>query len=455
MNRINRLAPVLCALLILFLTACSSKETYRVNCEGFNAKKTEYAPGEKVTVYYDTIGTDTDYSFRAEESDVKLEQHYDQTKGYILSFTMPEHDVTLIVESRSSMMMDPDAHDFTEDPGTAPDPEPRPDPGPGTVEDLYAESIDQKDGPIAKLETNLGYAKVGDCGFSAFLAGGGASSDQEVLAFLTSMLNAPELKFDLPGIGCSTLSAASPDGGHFFGRNFDWSCREVLLLEAHPSDGYASFSTVNVDFIKESASGLSDEAVAMAAYYAPLDGMNEKGLAVSVNMISDSARIAQKSDRPDLTTTTALRLLLDRAATTEEALDLLASYDLHGSYDMMVHFAVADAEGNAVAVEYVDQKMTVTETQVLTNFYVSEGDKLGIGAQQSHERFKVLEAFLEAHPTMNIYELRDAMKAAGEANFDPDPNERTEWTVLYDQTALTATWYRRENFEKGWSGNLR
>ncbi len=65
MKRINRLAPVLCALLILLLTACSSKETYRVNCEGFNAKKTEYAPGEKVTVYYDTIGTDTDYSFRS------------------------------------------------------------------------------------------------------------------------------------------------------------------------------------------------------------------------------------------------------------------------------------------------------------------------------------------------------------------------------------------------------
>ena len=38
--------------------------------------------------------------------------------------------------------------------------------------------------------------------------------------------------------------------------------------------------------------------------------MNEKGLAVSVNMIRDNASINQNTDKPDLTTTTAVRLLL-------------------------------------------------------------------------------------------------------------------------------------------------
>ncbi|MBO7405967.1 MAG: linear amide C-N hydrolase, partial [Clostridia bacterium] len=323
------------------------------------------------------------------------------------------------------------------------------------VRDLHAAAIDSAQPGLQKLATNLSFARVGDCGFSEFLEAGGASSDREVLAFLSGMLCAPGLDFQIPGAGCSTISAASPDGGHFFGRNFDWSCREVLLLEAHPDGGYASFSTVNVDFLKESASAnLSDEALCAAAYYAPLDGMNEKGLCVSVNMISDSARIAQKSDLPDLTTTTALRLLLDRAATVDEALALLAGYDLHGSYDMMVHFAVADAEGKAADVEYVDQKMVVVETPILTNFYLAEGEKNGIGAAQSHERFKVLEAFLEEHPTASVYEIRDALKAAGESNFDPDPNERTEWSVIYDQKSLTATWYRRENFGEGWTAAL-
>ena len=50
----------------------------------------------------------------------------------------------------------------------------------------------------------------------------------------------------------------------------------------------------------------------------PLDGMNEKGLAVSVNMIQDYDAICQDTGKPDLTTTTAIRLLfLDRAANVE------------------------------------------------------------------------------------------------------------------------------------------
>ena len=343
-----------------------------------------------------------------------------------------------------------------ETPETQPEEEAEPAvPEDDTNTDLCAVTVTAPQDGIEEIASNVYIARVGDCGFSAFLEAGGASSDREVLAFLSGMLCAPGLNLEIPGVGCSTVSVASPDGGQFFGRNFDWSCREVLLLEAHPDGGYASFSTVNVDFIKESASSLPMEAIPTAAYYAPLDGMNEKGLAVSVNMINDSARIGQKTDLPDLTTTTALRLLLDRAATTDEALALLGEYDLHGSYDMMIHFAVTDAEGHAVAVEYVQQEMIVTETPVLTNFYVAEGEKHGIGAAQSHERFKVLEAFLADHPTASVYQVRDALTAAGESNFDPDPNERTEWSVIYDQTNLTATWYRRENFAEGWSAALK
>ena len=90
---------------------------------------------------------------------------------------------------------------------------------------------------------------------------------------------------------------------------------------------------------------------AIVSLYAPLDGMNEKGLAVSVNMIQDSASINQNTGKPDITTTTAIRLLLDKAANVEEALELLRQYDFHSSMGMMVHLALADADGRSVAVE--------------------------------------------------------------------------------------------------------
>ncbi len=331
--------------------------------------------------------------------------------------------------------------------------EPEAEPAAQRDESLHDERVSAPEGEMSELDRGLYLAKVGDCGFSAFLAGGGASSDAEVAAFLTSLLKAPGLTFLTPDAACSTVAAESADGGHVFGRNFDWSCSEVLLLETHPADGYASFSTVNLDFLRESAN-LPKEVLPTAACYAPLDGMNEKGLAVSVNMISDSARISQSTDKPDLTTTTALRLMLDRAATVEEALDLLGSYDLHGSYDMMIHFAVSDVTGRAVDVEYVGGEMIVVETPILTNFYLAEGEKQGVGSEESHRRYEALEAFMSAHEKADIVDVRDALVTARESAFDPDPSEGTEWSVLYDQTNLTATWYRREQFDRGFTAKL-
>ena len=67
---------------------------------GFQNSKTEYAAGEQVTVYYDLIATDTDYRFWLDDESVKLKQDYDDRHGYVFSFIMPDHELTLHVSSR-------------------------------------------------------------------------------------------------------------------------------------------------------------------------------------------------------------------------------------------------------------------------------------------------------------------------------------------------------------------
>ena len=57
----------------------------------------------------------------------------------------------------------------------------------------------------------------------------------------------------------------------------------------------------------------------LAAPYAPLDGMNEKGLAVGVLLI-DTKPTNQNTKKVDITTTTAIRLMLDKAKNVDEAL---------------------------------------------------------------------------------------------------------------------------------------
>ena len=327
-----------------------------------------------------------------------------------------------------------------------------------------AENVNLISPTLEIVELENGFSTVrydGDYGFDDFLSQGGASSDGEVVEYLAgNLLSGLNLGDLLGGIfGCSTIAVQSPEGDALFGRNFDWENCEAMVVESHPENGYASLSTVNMDFITQNVGGGMvgmalnlDEVKTLAALYAPLDGMNEAGLAVSVNMIQDSAAIQQNTDKPDITTTTAIRLLLDKAGNVEEALELLGQYDLHGSMGMMVHFAIADSTGRSAAVEYVDNEMTVIETPVLTNFYLAAGEKYGIGTEQSHERYDILMNQLEETPQMGMEEVRDALDSVSKDNFGEF--ESTEWSIVMNLSAGEARYYHRENYNQNYTFRL-
>lgn len=309
---------------------------------------------------------------------------------------------------------------------------------------------------IVELEPGLSAVRYdGDYGFDGFLEKGGAFSDREVVQYLAENLIG-ELGLDFLGnfFGCSTITANSPDGGILFGRNFDWNACEAMIVEAHPENGYASLSTVNMDFITMGARGMMDAALKLdqvrilAALYAPLDGMNEKGLAVSVNMIQDNASISQNTGKPGITTTTAVRLLLDKAATVDEALELLRQHDFHASMGLVVHLALADSTGRSVAVEYVGNEMSATETPVVTNFYLTPGEKYGIGTSQSHTRYEILTGLLAEQDSFTPEGVRDALSSVSKGNFGEF--ESTEWSIVFDLAVKTARYYHRENYENSW-----
>lgn len=301
---------------------------------------------------------------------------------------------------------------------------------------------------IRELETGLSVVRYeGEYGFDAFLKLGGADSDADVAVYITSFL-AQEIHMEGSPFGCSTMSVENRDGGYLFGRNFDWNACNGLIVSVRPENGYASVSTVNLDFVRAGGLDLAqlpDQMQAIVSLYAPLDGMNEKGLAVSVNMIQDSVSISQDTEKPDITTTTAVRLLLDKAADVEEALELLGRYDFHSSMGMMVHLALADAGGRSVAVEYVDNEMIVTETPVVTNFYLAPGEKQGIGTAQSHTRYEILVQALEEHGEMTETEVRDALDSVSKDNFGEF--ESTEWSIVMNQETKELIYYHRENYE--------
>ena len=95
---------LLSAVIVFGMTGCG-KEKYRVDYDGmkefYGKAKDSYPAGAKVTVYYDLIATDTDYSFYLDGE--YLQTEYDEKKGFVITFTMPAHDVKLECRTVNSM----------------------------------------------------------------------------------------------------------------------------------------------------------------------------------------------------------------------------------------------------------------------------------------------------------------------------------------------------------------
>ncbi|MCQ2477123.1 MAG: linear amide C-N hydrolase, partial [Clostridia bacterium] len=156
----------------------------------------------------------------------------------------------------------------------------------------------------------------GDYGFDELLERGGVKSDSELTDFLIEYVVTGQLDLMLQymGSGCSTLAASDKNGNEYFGRNYDWNYCEGIIMLSEPKNGYRSVSTVDGNYVTNPNFEIEGDIKRLCALYCPLDGMNEKGVCICVNMISDNNAVDQNTEKPDITTTTAIRLVLDKAA---------------------------------------------------------------------------------------------------------------------------------------------
>lgn len=286
----------------------------------------------------------------------------------------------------------------------------------------------------------------GDYGLDEFLKVG-ANNDQELVEFVVDrILKGLPLEINIPSLGCSTFLAKNAESdGYLFGRNFDLTYSPGMFVRTKPDDGYASISMVNLGFIgygkEKLPDTMLDSLLTLAAPYAPLDGMNEKGLCVGVLLI-DTEPTNQQTEKIDITTTTAIRMLLDKAATVEEAVELLSQYDMHSSANSCYHFQIADASGKSVVVEYINDEMKLVEPtesyQAATNFLLTPGD-YDFGKGQ--DRYAAMME--ELGEKEGILNEKEAMGLLEKVSQDPHKTESgsmssTQWSVVYDMEELSA-----------------
>ena len=163
-------------------------------------------------------------------------------------------------------------------------------------------------------------------------------------------------------------------------------------------------------------------------------------------MAGDDEQTHQQTDKVDLTTTTAIRLLLDKAATVDEAIALLGQYDMNSSIGAAHHLSLADASGKSVVVEYVGGEMLFTETKVVTNHYLSDCEKQGVGSAQSHLRFDTLAAYTGPADDRGV---RDLLESVAQKNYPQTEGsyEKTMWSIVYCPEGRCADFYFAENYE--------
>lgn len=106
---LRRILLILTVLLLLgsfpfFFSGCKAQK-YTVDYCGskgcYSNAKDSYKAGTKVTLYFELIATDTDYSFTLDGEPV--DWSYDEKKGFVIEFIMPEHDVKLECHTKNSM----------------------------------------------------------------------------------------------------------------------------------------------------------------------------------------------------------------------------------------------------------------------------------------------------------------------------------------------------------------
>lgn len=313
--------------------------------------------------------------------------------------------------------------------------------------------------PVAEGMYELTFS--GNYGLDKFIAQGGASNLQELTDFIGKTLyhgldSAPQLDFNNE-FGCSYITSRGKNGKFITGRNFDWpECRyPIAVIRTIPDKGYASISTICTVFLNfgedyQATRNMSSRLQLIAGIYAPLDGINEKGLTVADLVAGDMVMTNQQTERPNLTTTTAIRLLLDKAATTDEAMALLRQYDMHSDINFALHLAISDAKGHSVVAEWVNDSLFFAETAVCTNHYVAESSKKGQSMYyyDSHYRYDLLQHLQDSLPAMSADDILEALRQVAEPG-------QTRWSIVYDRKHMTATYYQNADFSQPYVFNIR
>ncbi len=220
-----------------------------------------------------------------------------------------------------------------------------------------------------------------------------------------------------------------------FGRNYDWS-------------NDLGFVNTNLKGLFKTSYKVKDgKQISWTSKYGsitfnqygkefPTGGMNEKGLVVEVMWLPESV-FAKKDKRAVLQDLQWIQYQLDNCSTIEEVI-ATDSFIRMSATSVPVHFLIADAQGKAATIEFLNGKMVTHASNklsmpVLTN---STYESSVTSYTKNKANNNSLERFSTACSMINTYKTSKVKKPVIDYSFEilkkVAQENSTKWSIVYD-----------------------
>ena len=191
--------------------------------------------------------------------------------------------------------------------------------------------------------------------------------------------------------GCSTFFTHNTEREPITCRNYDYPHRVSgedktltglnIILHCKPEGKYESIAVADAVWIDETNPLLQqggpdlegfDPAVLDVLPYECMDGINEKGLCVTILRVD--IKEGDQPGRMPVGSSMMVRYMLDDCANVEEAIKKTETCILEPEDWQDCHIMVTDADGRSAVIESRNSEITVVDSDLCTNFYLGSDD---------------------------------------------------------------------------------
>lgn len=254
---------------------------------------------------------------------------------------------------------------------------------------------------------------------------------------------------------CSIFFTTNQSGITYHCQNFDNPESAILIGSFSAPGKYKSIALTRMTDISYfpasfDFSGMTDMQKSFLSFFAfyPADGINEKGLSVSIAG-SYPHQVTDTKNRKGVYITYLNRLMLDSCKTVDEALALADRYYFFDHEGLVAanHLLIADKFGNSAIIEYdKDGKMQYL-VKKNDNLVMTNDDIVGVDSSQVKcMRYKAICKQLKDKPVENYEDCMDILRTV---------ENKTLWSVVMDNKANTGYIATHGKFKHYYKFNLK